>query len=395
MPVSSAGAYQLSGTAFSGNGSGGQYNSANRQYFGYACYDVDHNQISALDTAKVPGSTDTVLAQALNPGDTKIYLQNATGWYAGSVSYERSVAWYGYTNHEGYTYPNYTYTQHVVSNEWAAGGISGNVITLSQPWSGPALAAGAAVRNATSGGSFDYAPSLTYAAVPNNSTTYTMTVSGTQQNGVDIPTQFRPGTAYVEPVMLVNYQGTTDNLVTWQNVTWTPVATQVGDVMNAQVTVTGGTGAKTLAGSSGSFPSGLSLNGASGMLTGTVAAAGTYNFTITATDSVGGTGSQACTMTILPATSMTVTTSSPNPSAYGQPVTFTATITAGSGTFDNGGAVQFAVDGNNIGGPVPLTGGVATIQDATLDVGPHAVIATYSGDANFNASAVRSREARW
>ena len=86
VPVSSGGAYQLSGTARSGNGSGGQSVPADPQYFGYACYDVDHNQITALDTAKVSGSTDTVLAQRVNPGDSKIYLVNASGWYAGSVS---------------------------------------------------------------------------------------------------------------------------------------------------------------------------------------------------------------------------------------------------------------------------------------------------------------------
>ena len=258
VPVSSGGAYQLSGTARSGNGSGGQYVPADPQYFGYACYDVDHNQITALDTAKVSGSTDTVLAQPLNPGETQIFLVNASGWYAGSVSYERSLAWYGYTNKEGYTYPDYTYTRNVLLRAWAAGGISGNVITLSQPWSGPALAAGAAVRNATSGGSFDYAPTLTDAAVPASWTTYTLTVSGTQQNGVDNPAEFRPGTVYIKPVMLVNYQGTAGNLVTWQNVTWTLSPSEVGDIVNDQVLATGGTGAKSFAVSSGTLPTGLS-----------------------------------------------------------------------------------------------------------------------------------------
>ena len=134
---------------------------------------------------------------------------------------------------------------------------------------------------------------MTGAAVPASWTTYTMTVSGTQQNGVDNPAEFRPGTAYIKPVMLVNYQGTAGNLVTWQNITWTLSPSEVGDVVNDQVMATEGTGAKSFAVSSGTLPTGLSLNGSSGALTGTVTTAGVYNFTITATDSVGATGSQS------------------------------------------------------------------------------------------------------
>ena len=41
--------------------------------------------------------------------------------------------------------------------------------------------------------------------------------------------------------------------------------------------------------------------------------------------------------------------SSNNPSTFGQSVTFTATVTAVTGAFDNGGTVQFSVDGSTFG----------------------------------------------
>ena len=46
-------------------------------------------------------------------------------------------------------------------------------------------------------------------------------------------------------------------------------------------------------------------------------------------------------------TTTTAVASSLNPSNYGQSVTFTATVTPGTGTFDNGGTVQFAINGTS------------------------------------------------
>ena len=75
-----------------------------------------------------------------------------------------------------------------------------------------------------------------------------------------------------------------------------------------------------------------------------------------------------------------------NPSVYGASVTFTATVTAGTETFDNGGTVQFAVDERNYGSPVSLSGGRATIAEASLSGGTHTITASYSGDTDFSAS---------
>ena len=77
--------------------------------------------------------------------------------------------------------------------------------------------------------------------------------------------------------------------------------------------------------------------------------------------------------------------SSPNPSAYGQPAIFAATVTSSAGTPPNGETVSFEV-GKTILGTATLSGGTATFTDSTLAVGTKVVKAVYGGDANFSAS---------
>jgi Big-like domain-containing protein len=77
--------------------------------------------------------------------------------------------------------------------------------------------------------------------------------------------------------------------------------------------------------------------------------------------------------------------SNPNPSTIGQPVLFSASVTAATvaaGTPT--GSVTFSEGGTNLG-TVPLVGGSATISVSTLGPGSHLIIATYSGDATFKA----------
>ena len=92
-----------------------------------------------------------------------------------------------------------------------------------------------------------------------------------------------------------------------------------------------------------------------------------------------GTKAQAGTTTTL--------TSSSNPSAFGQPVTFTATVAASSpGTGSPTGTVTFKDGSTTLGsGTLTTTSGVtaATFTTSTLSVGSHAITASYGGDANF------------
>ena len=101
------------------------------------------------------------------------------------------------------------------------------------------------------------------------------------------------------------------------------------------------------------------------------------------TSFAGSSGTLASGQAVGQSSTTTALSSSANPATFGQSMTFTATVASGLGTFDNGGTVQFAIDGANFGSPVSLTSGKATIQASTLIVGTHTVTATYSGDTNF------------
>jgi hypothetical protein len=77
--------------------------------------------------------------------------------------------------------------------------------------------------------------------------------------------------------------------------------------------------------------------------------------------------------------------SSPNPSTAGQSVTFTATVTAASGTPT--GAVAFREGATTLGSASVDGSGIATFTTSALGAGSHAVVASYGGDATFAASA--------
>jgi uncharacterized repeat protein (TIGR02543 family) len=89
------------------------------------------------------------------------------------------------------------------------------------------------------------------------------------------------------------------------------------------------------------------------------------------------------------ATAMTTTAllSSANPSAPGQPVTFTATVSPASGSGTPTGTVTFSDGGSQIGTTTLDSGGTATITTtAPLAAGRHVITASYGGDQNFSAS---------
>jgi hypothetical protein len=101
--------------------------------------------------------------------------------------------------------------------------------------------------------------------------------------------------------------------------------------------------------------------------------------------------SWSLTFTLAAVATTTSVTSNADPSVFGQPVTFTATVTtAGLGT--PSGIVQFKDNGNNLGAPVALNGsGVATLLTSALTVGDHTITADYGGASSactgtFNAS---------
>lgn len=83
-----------------------------------------------------------------------------------------------------------------------------------------------------------------------------------------------------------------------------------------------------------------------------------------------------------PSTSTTLS-STLNPLIFGQPVTFTATITSSG---PSTGTVTFN-DGSTVVASVPLASGQASFSTSSLAAGSHSITATFSGDSRWNGSA--------
>jgi hypothetical protein len=81
----------------------------------------------------------------------------------------------------------------------------------------------------------------------------------------------------------------------------------------------------------------------------------------------------------------TTLTSSPNPSAQGQAVTFTAVVTSNAGAPPDGETVSF-VEGKTVLGTRMLSGGSASFATSTLKVGTNRNQAVYGGDSNLAGS---------
>jgi phospholipase/lecithinase/hemolysin len=83
----------------------------------------------------------------------------------------------------------------------------------------------------------------------------------------------------------------------------------------------------------------------------------------------------------------TAVTSSANPSALGQSVTFTATVSSNvPGASTPTGSVSF-LDGTKVIGSGTLSGGVATFTTSSLALGTHSITASYAGTSDFSGGA--------
>ncbi|WP_425573819.1 Ig-like domain-containing protein [Streptomyces cangkringensis] len=108
-------------------------------------------------------------------------------------------------------------------------------------------------------------------------------------------------------------------------------------------------------------------------------APGTHTVTVTYAGDAGVQGSSVTgSITVAKANSSTLLTPSPNPSTFGQNVTFTATVVAvapGGGVPT--GTVTFTISGGPTLVGTPNGAGQATASTSALTAGPHTVTATY------------------
>jgi hypothetical protein len=145
-------------------------------------------------------------------------------------------------------------------------------------------------------------------------------------------------------------------------------STATGTVTFMDGSTTLGTG--TISGGKATFSTSALLGGSHSV---TAAYGGDSNYSPSA--------SLAVTQTVKPASSSVAVSSSVNPSNYGSPVTFTATMTPGGAT----GTVTFK-DGTTTLGTGTISGGIATYSTSLLAVKSHSITADYGGDTNDTAS---------
>lgn len=109
-----------------------------------------------------------------------------------------------------------------------------------------------------------------------------------------------------------------------------PTTAAVGATYSGVLTATGGTPPYTFAITAGSLPDGVTLNSATGALSGKPTKAGAFTFTAQATDSKGVKGTATVTITVTAATALTLNLVGPESAEIGKP--YSAVLTATGGT---------------------------------------------------------------
>jgi hypothetical protein len=188
-----------------------------------------------------------------------------------------------------------------------------------------------------------------------------------------------------ESVSLTIHSKTATTVVSSLN----PSTYGVAVTFTATVTSSGGTPSGTVTFKDGAATLGTgTLSGGITKLATSTLAGGSHSITAlyAGSGNFNGSTSAALTQTVNMAGSSTTLSASVNPSAFGQPVTFTATVKSAT-TGTPAGSVTFK-DGATVLGTQSLNAsGVATLATASLSVGSHSLTADYAGNVDFNASA--------
>jgi Bacterial Ig-like domain (group 3)/Beta-propeller repeat len=130
-----------------------------------------------------------------------------------------------------------------------------------------------------------------------------------------------------------------------------------------------------------------SLSGGAAKFTTSTLSSSTHSITATYNGSPNFDGSTSAPVNqVVRVTTTTTLSSSPNPSTYGQAVTFTATVTSSLGAPPPDGETVSFMKGTTVLGTGPLSGGSASFKTSTLPAGTDAIKAVYGGDSNLPGS---------
>ena len=210
----------------------------------------------------------------------------------------------------------------------------------------------------------------------------TLTIQPLPAGGASI-TASTPGDANNNPA---TSPATTFTVVKATPVLPAPVVTPIGPAVGATVTIsetvpTGVTGTVTFYDGGAVIGTGTIVSGVATMTTTTlplglnvITASTPANATYNAATS------PATNVTVAKAAGSLTLTSSVNPAALSQAVTFTAAINAGAS-----GSITFLDGATAIGTGTINASGIATFTTSSLAIGSHSITAVFGGDANFSS----------
>ena len=200
--------------------------------------------------------------------------------------------------------------------------------------------------------------------LPTTATTANFTIQVTDTNS---STATKPFVLTINPALVIT--------------TNSPLPTGTVNVNYSQtLTATGGSGSYTWSVSAGSLPGGLSLNAATGLISGLPTTATTANFTIQVTDTNSATATKPFALTIDPA--LLITTTSPLPTGQvGVNYSQTLTATGGSGSY------TWAVTAGSLPGGLSLTAATGLIggQPTTATTANFTIQVTDTNQATASA----------
>jgi hypothetical protein len=173
-------------------------------YYGVETYDRDKLYINDTMSNHYI-NTETELAQDLKPGDTVVYVKNATNWRkTADTAGSRYLGIYPYKD-----YPIYTYTRNYYA--FTDSNTTNNTVTLTSPYSGSLIIAGSKVaNNYGSLGTHTY-NTICGSTIPNIWTKYSSNISQSMVN-MDTWNKFRYGTKYIKISFYLNYVQTINHI---------------------------------------------------------------------------------------------------------------------------------------------------------------------------------------
>ena len=196
-------------------------NTTSKYYAGFSYYDINLNKIDPRYVMYISGSM-TTLKQDLNPGDTVVYLNNASGFQVNNSTppHQLGLIFWNYTDSTGYTWPELTYSRNAWIDLYIYDKVNktNNTITLKSPWNHEKIPSGTKLSQSDSSG-------MNYSLLANDSITtswktHPRNIETIITDGGDYYGSFHYGVVYIKPYIIFNYNSTPNTTFYMKNFTF-------------------------------------------------------------------------------------------------------------------------------------------------------------------------------